>query len=282
MVSGNQPVKAITYISDLTLFWTVFSLPSKVELAASEGCHRLCVAYLDAAWCLIQLIGFPSFTDEHRRLALYAALFLPFRKLTYKDDKGRKTSVVNFIFKSSLKQKASDPEAIMKIHESVEKFLMLIPLLTSGEDAQLAEVDRGLEFINAPIISKLRVLTGFLLREIKDFWRVALLVSTMLYPPEVDTTQDFLDEQFQPEKRRDLFMEVEGAIIKLGLDKVWDVKPIVNGKDIMGVLQLKSGGPLVREWQHKLLAWQLAYPKGTAEECLDWMRETHLKRAKIA
>uniref|UniRef100_A0A2P2KV25 tRNA-nucleotidyltransferase family protein n=1 Tax=Rhizophora mucronata TaxID=61149 RepID=A0A2P2KV25_RHIMU len=40
MVSGNQPVKAITYISDLTLFWTVFSLPSKVELAASEGCHR--------------------------------------------------------------------------------------------------------------------------------------------------------------------------------------------------------------------------------------------------
>ncbi|CAK7338091.1 unnamed protein product [Dovyalis caffra] len=62
-----------------------------------------------------------------------------------------------------------------------------------------------------------------------------------------------------------------------GLEKVWDVKPLVNGKDIMTVLQLKSGGPL----QQKLLAWQLAHPTGTAEECLDWMKETHLKRAKM-
>lgn len=29
---------------------------------------------------------------------------------------------------------------------------------------------------------------------------------------------------------------------------MWDLKPLVNGKDIMNVLQLKSGGPLVREW----------------------------------
>lgn len=33
-----------------------------------------------------------------------------------------------------------------------------------------------------------------------------------------------------------------------GLENVWDVKPLVNGKEIMNVLQLKSGGPLVREW----------------------------------
>ena len=34
----------------------------------------------------------------------------------------------------------------------------------------------------------------------------------------------------------------------LGLDKAWDAKPLLNGKEIMNVLQLKSGGPLVREW----------------------------------
>jgi hypothetical protein len=32
-----------------------------------------------------------------------------------------------------------------------------------------------------------------------------------------------------------------------GLEKVWDVKPLLNGKDVMKVLQLK-GGPLVKEW----------------------------------
>lgn len=38
-----------------------------------------------------------------------------------------------------------------------------------------------------------------------------------------------------------------------GLDKIWDVKPLVNGRDIMNVLQLKSGGPLVREWVSYIL-----------------------------
>lgn len=38
-----------------------------------------------------------------------------------------------------------------------------------------------------------------------------------------------------------------------GLDKVWEVKPLVNGKEIMNVLQLKAGGPLVREWVRHLL-----------------------------
>ncbi|KAJ9167161.1 hypothetical protein P3X46_021831 [Hevea brasiliensis] len=281
MISGNQPVKAMTCIADLTLFWVVFGLPPKVEPAVSEGCHKLCIAYLDASWNLIQLIGCSVFTVEQRRLSLYAALFLPFRNITCKDEKGKTAPVVNFIFKDSLKQKSSDSETVMKIHRSLEKFLNLFDLLTSNEDTQPAEVDWGPELIDVPFSSKLRVLAGFLLRDVKDFWRVALLISTMIYPANIDSTEDFLDKQYQLDKRIELFKTVENAITKLGLEKIWDVKPLVNGKEIMSVLQLKSGGPLVREWQQKLLAWQLAHPTGTAEECLDWMKQTHLKRARI-
>ncbi|KAJ0024007.1 hypothetical protein Pint_07650 [Pistacia integerrima] len=42
--------------------------------------------------------------------------------------------------------------------------------------------------------------------------------------------------------------------LKKGLEKVLEVKPLVNGKEIMSVLQLKSGWPLIREWQKKLMA----------------------------
>lgn len=31
-----------------------------------------------------------------------------------------------------------------------------------------------------------------------------------------------------------------------GLEKVWDIKQLINGKDVMNALQLK-GGPLVKE-----------------------------------
>lgn len=40
MISGNQPVKAIAYISELQLFWAVFALPSEIEPSISDGCDR--------------------------------------------------------------------------------------------------------------------------------------------------------------------------------------------------------------------------------------------------
>ncbi|KAJ0013315.1 hypothetical protein Pint_21480 [Pistacia integerrima] len=132
---------------------------------------------------------------------------------------------------------------VMNIHKSLEKFLSLIPFLISTEEIKLVEVDWGRELVDDFVPSKLRVLTGmkFLL-----FYLMLVIFEKVL-------------------------------LLVASLEKVWDVKPSVNGKDIMNVLQLKSRGPLVREWQQKLLAWQLAHPSGTGEGCLDWMKQTHSK-----
>lgn len=46
MMSGDQPVKAMTYIADLKLFSAVFSLPSDFEPSIPDGCDRLCVSCL--------------------------------------------------------------------------------------------------------------------------------------------------------------------------------------------------------------------------------------------
>lgn len=281
MISGNEPVKAMTYLRDLALFFVVFNIPSPHEPSISEECHRYCVAYLGAAWSLIQLVGSSNFSDEQRRLSLYAALFLPFRQTTYKNKKAKQVPVTDYIFKESLKRKTSDAETVKNVHNALEKFLFLIPSLVSDEDIQLDDSDWAKEFVDVPVTARVRVLTGFLLREIKESWTVALLMSTLLYPIDGDCSQDILNKKFQLDKRKDIFWAVENAIGKLGLDKVWEVKPLVNGKEIMNVLQLKAGGPLVREWQQKLLAWQLAHPCGTAEECLDWMKQSHSKRLRV-
>ncbi|KAL7246602.1 hypothetical protein ACSBR2_001661 [Camellia fascicularis] len=285
MVSGNQPVNAISYISDLLLFWVVFRFPPVVDPPIPQGCEscdRICVAYLDAAWDLMQLIGYSTFNDEQRRLTFYAALFLPFRNTIYGDNKSKKVPVVNYIFRNSLKLKACDAETVINVHNATKKFISLIPFITSdNEDIQIVEVDWGREILDVPVASKLRILAGLLLREIKGFWRVALLASMLLYPTNIDVITDSSDEQFKLEKRAESFKMIENAIMELGLEKVWEMKPLVNGKEIMSVLQLKTGGPLVREWQQKLLEWQLAHPSGTTEECLDWMKQNHSKRARV-
>ncbi|KAA0031671.1 putative CCA tRNA nucleotidyltransferase 2 [Cucumis melo var. makuwa] len=281
MIAGNQPVKAMSYISDLTLFWTVFTLPSNTEPEISEVCNRLCIACLDATWNLIQHINCFTFSDEQKRLSLYASLFLPFRKFTFKDKKSKKIPVVNYIFRDSLKRKVSDAETVVNVHQTLEKFLSLIPLLVSKEEIQPNGFDWGVECADVPATSRIRVLTGLLLREIKDFWPVALLMATLLYPANVDYAQDLLNQNFELEKRKELFDVIYNETVKLGLENVWEMKPLVNGKEIMNILQLKAGGPLVREWQQKILAWQLAHPSGTSEECIDWIRETHSKRVKL-
>ncbi|XVF63298.1 hypothetical protein PTKIN_Ptkin09bG0076700 [Pterospermum kingtungense] len=218
MISGNQPAKAIDHICDLTLFWVVFDHHEKIEPAVSdsEECYRLSAAYLDATWKLIQLIGYSSFDGEQRRLCLYSALFLPLCSATYKDEKAKKMPAVKHIFNNSLKLKSSDAETVINVLKSLDKFLSLIPALLSNGDIQLMEVEWGREFVDVPVTSKLRVLTGLLLREIQDYWRVALLVSTLLYPTDIDFSQDILDKNFQLEKRTDLFVSVENAIVKLG------------------------------------------------------------------
>ncbi|KAK3427822.1 hypothetical protein EUGRSUZ_F03976 [Eucalyptus grandis] len=281
MVSGNGPVKPIAYIYELQLFWVVFSLPHEHEPTLPEECDRVCLAYMDAAWSLLQLIGSLSLTDEQRRLSLYAALFFPFRTITYEDNKGKKIPIVNYVFRNSLKRKASDAETVVSVHSAVARLLSLIPFLESNVDGELNEDDMGIELVDIPASSKLRVLTGFLLRELKDFWRVALLIALLAYPSPIGCSEDAMFKHTELDKRKKVFQAVENAILKLGLEKIWEVKPLVTGKDIMNVLQLKCGGPLVKEWQQKLLVWQLATPAGTADECLEWMRQTHLKRIKM-
>ncbi|KAK3405944.1 hypothetical protein EUGRSUZ_K02157 [Eucalyptus grandis] len=219
--------------------------------------------------------------DEQRRLSLYAALFFPFRTITYEDNKGKKIPIVKYVFRNSLKRKASDAETVVGVHSAVARLLSLIPFLESNVDGELNEDGMGSVLVHIPASSKLRVLTGFLLREVKDLWRVALLISVLAYPSPIGCSEDAMLKHSELDKRKEVFQAVENAILKLGLEKIWEVKPLVTGKDIMNILQLKCGGPSVKEWQQKLLAWQLANPAGTADECLEWMRQTHLKRIKM-
>ncbi|KAI3977907.1 hypothetical protein MKX01_036747 [Papaver californicum] len=254
MIKDKQPVRAMTYMCSFQLFWVVFTLPAESEPAVSEGCDRLCVASVDVAWNLLELVGCTTFNDVQRRLYLYSTLFLPLREVVYEDSKGKNIPVADYIFRNSLKLTNSDAEKVISLHTGNVR-----------------------EKVDVLLTSRTRILAGLLLREIKSLWRVALLISTLLYPIDFDRADVSPDKQIEFEKRRNLFTTVETAIMKLGLENVWDMKPLVNGKEIMTILHLKTGGPQVKEWQQKSLEWQLADPSRTSEQCIDWMRESLTK-----
>ncbi|XXG45518.1 hypothetical protein AAC387_Pa02g0583 [Persea americana] len=273
MVSGNRPNNAIGFICELQLFWVVFSLPQNSEPAVVEGCDRQCVAYMNAAWDVLRQIGFSIFSAEQCRLYLYGALFIPLRQTVYTDSKGKKVPVAYNIFLNSLKLKAKDGATVINLHNTCEGFVSLIPFMTSSKDSIGVGTELEEENLSVSLPLRQRILAGLLLRQIKDFWRVALLMSTLL-PINNDHTEEFLREHSKLEENIDTFKRVENSIIELDLDHVWNIEPLLDGKAIKNVLQLKGPVRQLGKWTTRVLKWQLAHPKGTAEECIDWIKQS--------
>ncbi|KAI3950103.1 hypothetical protein MKW98_008548 [Papaver atlanticum] len=251
MMCSNRPVQAMMDICRLQLFWVVFALP---EHTVSEGCDRLCVEYVDAAWNLLELIGCSSFDDAQRRLYLYSALLLPIIE----------RGTVNYIIMESLKRTKNDAQMVGRLHSASERFTSLIQLLTELTNTAEADCFYG---ISRTLTRKKKDI------ESSSWWRVALMISALSDPINFDLSEVSADKHKQIELsiRRTLFTAVENAIVKLGLENVCDI-PLVGGKEIMAILQIKEGGSIFGEWKQKLLEWQLADPSRTPEQSLDWMR----------
>ncbi|KAM7477818.1 hypothetical protein LguiA_026031 [Lonicera macranthoides] len=61
------------------------------------------------------------------------------------------------------------------------------------------------------------------------------------------------------------------------LEKIWEMKPLLNGNNIINVLDLKGGGPIVGELQKKLVEQQLLRRCRNRDECVEWLKQTHSK-----
>ncbi|KAH0921223.1 hypothetical protein HID58_021241 [Brassica napus] len=218
-----------------------------------SGCS-LSRAYVEAMWSLILACHhvrslLVTTIREERRFALCAAMFLPFRKTVYKDKKGKlqtkhelflQVSVINNIFKVSMKRKSSDAETVrsclnpqvhyyhgnkiyvINIHRAAERFLPLILPLQLMDPFHLKKLDWATDVLEhwesislndpeVPVKSKIRVVTGFLLRDIKDFWPVALLTSLLLYKDD-----DGMNLDFHLDKKRDIYLAIQDNIREMG------------------------------------------------------------------
>ncbi|KAJ3671453.1 hypothetical protein LUZ60_007532 [Juncus effusus] len=281
MMSDKQPSKAMAYIRDLKLFLVVFAFPQNPKPPIDEQLDRLCVSYIESAWHLLQSVGPSIFTDDQRRLYLYGSLLVPLRSTIYLDKKSKEIPVTGYIIRESLKLKASDSDTVVNLHNACKKFLQLIPLLDSDQGSEKLKEELEDEFLEIPSNLVKRVFAGLLLRQIKEFWRVALLISVLLNSESDISSVEKIKEIDELDRRKKMYLRAESAITQLDLDGVWKAKLMLDGKAIMGILQLKSGGPAIGIWQQRLIKWQLANPKGTADDCIDWIKQSQAKRQKL-
>ncbi|KAF7006052.1 hypothetical protein CFC21_021124 [Triticum aestivum] len=279
MMSGKHPAEAMSHIRDLGLFYVVFSFPETSDPPGFDNCDRCCVSHIEAAWNIAISVHDGV---EQQQLYLYSALFFPLRKMSCLDKKSNKEiPATSYIIKESLKLDACVAKSVVNIHAASREFAELVLLFESN--VALGALKEKLEdaYLDIPTDMLMRVKAGLILDEIKNLWRVALLISILSYPEAGDT----LSQQDELSRRKEKYIKVERSITDLGLDGVWEweqkQKQLVRGNTIMGVLQVKSGGRLIGEWKERVFKWRLAHPEGTMDDCIDWMKRSQSKYQKV-
>ena len=203
-----------------------------------------------------------STVDE--RLLYLCVFVMPFHNLSFPDAKGRESSVTAHMIKESLKFPTRDIQGVSVVLNQIDEMSALLSEIRSQLASQRDHT--------APmkLTPPCRLRTGLLLRSLKQHWVTCLLASAAW---EIRTNQrsnsdrNFLNTPFE------LFVEFYRSVIQdLALDECWQVRPHLNGKEIISELQLPRG-PAVGIYIEDQIQWMLLNPSGTKEECVAHLHE---------
>ncbi|ETL36104.1 hypothetical protein L917_11729 [Phytophthora nicotianae] len=265
--SAAHPERALCLLHDLHLCESVF-LPSallektpvcrpngEVEELDANVWDR-CYAYVSEMYRHLSSDGVLdvdnlSAEKKHELLVrILASLLLPFCGLCVRDK--RRRSIATFVVQDSLKLPNRDAKDVDNVLTHVGKL----------QEATVNAFDR--------------VEVGLLIRSIGAQWEIcrdAALVQELTDAGSVDGAAEARDTV---SKRYDTF---SSQAREAGLDGVWELKPLLNGNDLVKQLGVKPG-PHMKELLDRIMAWQLSNPEKTRDECMEHFKAVVAAEAK--
>jgi len=280
MMKGRNPLCAIKFINDLSLYHSIFSvIPSDISatFSATPGsAHDSLVAasILHALLHPVHSLPLPTLhptllsavkADPSCKARLYLATNLtPYKNISYSDKKKKIHSAIDFVVRESLKLGTQN------------HYLDGIPALFAA--AQLLK-DRTLNVENHQKPSE-RVAIGLLLRDkaihnanTGTHWTTSFLFSLVQeLVPHYDVLHDKLDASVAA-SLIELYNMFVARIEELGLPDTLQTKPILDGREVINALGADRPGAWTGRVMAKILEWQLENPQGTKETCISWLKQ---------
>lgn len=291
----HDPPRALAALAALGMFDAVATLPDGMDAPDGGAADPRSLAADCVFGMLVALevaasagIAPPASSAEGRLLHL-AGFFSPLAGRTYPAKKNKPRPAAEFVIKESLKLRGKDSDAVCALHRAA----------AASFDRLLDQV-QGVGGEGGPT----RVQLGLALREAGAEWRVALALaaarrvrqSTVFDPssllrPDIVTDGEVIpgggldgeDEVAAMARARgslpaeEMAREASGArkvadlVADMGLDECWELKPLLNGEEVMRALGRTRGGPWLGSVTPQLLAWQLERPHGSKDECAAWL-----------
>lgn len=269
-MAGENPSHAIGLLIELGLFPVVFRLPPEQDLAHEPPPPPDLPSL--ALGALLNLRAFPEPAGgAPLRIARYAALLssLAACRCMFADC-GRKTRpnpIALYMLRGDLRLASKDAAEVVSIHASALQLKELVHRGGAGLD---------------------RLEIGKVLRAAGPTWRSALqnaLIMELEPAKGLETYQDGVDGirvELSDEMRvlANTYDEFRASVEEMGLDGVWDVKPVVNGNELMKLLPGLKKGPGIGRIMGEQIDWMIENPKAGADGVKTWLVEKYSELAK--
>jgi tRNA nucleotidyltransferase/poly(A) polymerase len=311
IMSSARPIHAMGLITELSLFAVVFRVPPDVQFVgearppldlprAALGClinlHRLCrhrsIEVQETAGSAgpqdpilrPSMCGCPTIAAMHSRIARYAALLAPIAsvRIMYnemKRSRKRPAPLVEYILRSELRMSTKDVSSVLIIHQSSLEFKALVHRggHPGASPASFPCSEESLEDDPSE-----RLVIGRLLKSCGPHWRAALqtaLITELSPAAAADTYARGLVAPDVISGECKVFVNAYAAFERkveaMGLEGVWDLKPMVDGRELQSLLPKLPRGPLYREIMDGQLDHVIKYPNTSKDAMQDWIYSTY-------
>ncbi|CAM9285362.1 unnamed protein product [Ectocarpus fasciculatus] len=203
--------------------------------------------------------------EEMRRLGLYAAFLLPLADSMCPNQKRANVPLIQVMMADYLKLRAKDPQRVLQLQSAAMDFQLLLRKNARGP----------LTRANSKPITFPRLAPGLTMRAVGPLWRVALVLGLT---GDLGT-KHILDSNVRDraDKEEDAaviaaYMSMAREIESMGLEGVWDLKPMFNGGDVKKILPGIPRGPVFSKVMDDQIKWMIANPEGTEEEGLEYIK----------
>ncbi|KXS16818.1 hypothetical protein M427DRAFT_55162 [Gonapodya prolifera JEL478] len=175
------------------------------------------------------------------------------------------------IFSRTVQLKSDDADLVASLFSSrdavsalAERVHSLPPASTIRSSLAPADLDNLREDVGS-LVRDLGQTKG-----LRDKWELAVLIVALEdVVARAGRSESVDDESAVP------VLELYGKLLEicdeLDLRKVWELKPLLSGDDIVRILNRKPG-PGMKEILVSVVVWQMRNPTGSTSECEEWLR----------
>lgn len=248
MFTGPSPDYGLRLIAQLGLEKEIFGLPSKFAVKETVQPEFKLSKAVDT-WTAVRSSEklhdklFMAYSGDTKKHTWALCALYPWGKTPAVTEKNKPCLALFQIVREGIKWSTHDGDVVVAAINNVD-----------GIRAAVEGVNGGVKPSRADLAQ--------LVRKCGEHWTANVLFAaqlTVVEGADMDTTLS----QYSA-----LVSEIEEQKV----DDAWNIKPLVNGKEIMGALQAKPG-----KWLATLLndvvVWQFTNPEGTKKQCLEYVVE---------